>query len=294
MSDPIDVASISQSCSFFRKLIHHPVDQHLWRLLFLARFDDPRPTFTINGGDPNKYPWSSELKRRIRSETLLTRRKSFALLQPKDQTLALRTLIDVVRNFPSPGVLENSLDLEWVERLIVTADIRNAPSNAETAELLAQLHAYHGLTREEKSWPGSNAMRTAARGYVYDLRNYAKENMWGPFFQDESGRVSWVHVNHLFTVVSMSLEDIPHLWERMRPPTGLAAMRPYSAPGTISDPKDWAGVEGSWYRYVCFIDYRLVPHLYTLVQAFAVFLISHIRDLFGEPSSYLDVSAVAN
>ena len=259
MSDPITVAAMSRSCSFFHNLVHQPVDQHLWRSLFLAKFDDPRPTFTINGGNSNKYPWASELKRRVRSETLLTRRKPFASLSHEDQRLVLRTLIDVIFNSPTPAAQEYSLDLDWVRRLIDPVDIFKASSNnADVAELHAQLHAYYGLTPQEKRPPGSKAMRTISRGFVYDLRKYTEENDWGPFLKDQREKVSWAHIDHIINVVSMSLEDIVELWERMRPPTGLAAMRPYSASGDGNDPKDWAGVEGNWYRYVCFIDYRLV------------------------------------
>jgi len=36
---------------------------------------------------------------------------------------------------------------------------------------------------------------------------------------------------------------------------GLQAIRAYSAPGAAPG-LDWAGVEGTWRRYVCFMDYR--------------------------------------
>lgn len=259
MTDPVTVAAVSQSCSFFRDLIHRPADQHLWRALFLTKFDDPRPAFTMYGGEPKDYPWSTELKRRVHSETLL--RTSFGSLSRDKQKLVLRTLIDVICSSPTPSIVDSSQDLVWVAQLINEADIFKTLGNTDIAELLAQLHVYYGLSSEEKRKPHAMAMRTASRCFVYDLRKYKAENEWGPFLANQIGKVSWVHIDHIINIVTMNLEDIDELWERMRPPSGLNAMRPYSAPAVDENSKDWAGVEGNWYRYVCYMDYRLVISL---------------------------------
>ena len=135
--------------------------------------------------------------------------------------------------------------------------------------------------------PGAKAMRTASRCFVYDLRKYKEENEWGPFLKNQVGKVSWVHIDHIIKVVTMNLEDIVQLWSRMRPPAGLTAVRPYSAPGTDKTKKDWAGVEGNWYRYVCFMDYRLVFYPFTLFTEVLSAKCCYFRDLFGEFSGPL-------
>ncbi|KAF8588431.1 hypothetical protein K439DRAFT_1537923 [Ramaria rubella] len=257
MSDPAAVAAMAQSCSFFRNLIHRPVDQHLWRSLFLDRFDDPRTTYALYGHDWNHYPWPSELQRRIRSEILLTRRNGLESIPSDDKNMVLKTLTDAIYHSPPPySLTTSSRDIDWVTRLIGSGEIFKASGRTDTMELLAQLHVYYGLTREEKQMPGAQVMRTASRCFVYDLRKYNEDNQWGPFLENQGGRVSWVHIDHIINVISMNLEDIVELWEEMRPPIGLEAARPYSAPGVEHLLKDWAGVEGKWFRYVCFMDYR--------------------------------------
>jgi hypothetical protein len=267
MTDPSAVAAVSQSCSFFRDLIHRPKYQNLWRALFLARFDDPRPTFTIQRGESKKYqyPWSSELKRRFRSETLMTR-WPFASLSQEHQAFALQTLTDVICSLPSPDTSEHSQDLDWAAQLITASGVLKVPRTGHNAELITQLHVFWGLLDEERCMPTMWPVRTAARLFVYDVRKHNEGNGWGPYLPNRPGKVSWVHIDHIFNAISMNLEEIIELCERMRPPTGLNAMRPYSAPCVDNIAKDWAGVEGNWYRYVCFMDYRFASFPSILFQ----------------------------
>lgn len=258
MSDPFAVAAMAQTCSFFRHIIYRPTDQHLWRSLFLDRFDDPRTTFSLYGRDINRFPWAPVLQRRVRVETLLSRYGGFRSLRPEEQFLALATLIDAVYNAPPPFALKGlSRDLQWVRRLIEMANVFLSLGNGGS-ELIAKLHAYYGLSPGETALPAAHPMRTVSRCFLYDLRKYSRANLWGPFLPNQGGRVSWVHIDHIIRVITMNLEDIVDLWEEMRPPTGLEATRPYSAPGTDRLTMDWAGIEGKWYRFVCFMDYRLV------------------------------------
>jgi len=98
--------------------------------------------------------------------------------------------------------------------------------------------------------------RSQSRCYVYDLRNYTEEQRWGPF--NRHRKVNWAHVEALVNVVTLNLREMRFAWPWARdtsPPAGLQFTRPYSAPGQCSS-IDWAGVEGTWARYVCFMDYR--------------------------------------
>jgi len=94
-------------------------------------------------------------------------------------------------------------------------------------------------------------IRTRSRCLVYDLRNYHVANLWGPYLD---GKVNWTHMDSIINVITSNLREQPSEYIP-RPPTGIKAIRPYSAPGDYTG-SDWAGVEGTWRRYVCFMDYR--------------------------------------
>jgi hypothetical protein len=69
--------------------------------------------------------------------------------------------------------------------------------------------------------------------------------------------VAYVHLEAIVNVVLLNLQELPRIgaWANTAPPAGLEATRAYSAPGKFTK-KDWAGVEGTWRRFVCFMDYR--------------------------------------
>ena len=131
-----------------------------------------------------------------------------------------------------------------------------APSDRER-QLLAQLRVFMGMSKEDIDSPQAIATRTAARCFVYDLRNYQRETLWGPYLPD--GQVNWQHVEAMRNVLSMNMKDLEgsDWFPPARPPVGVEATRPYSAPDVINrHPLDWAGVTGQWRRVVCFMDYR--------------------------------------
>ncbi|GJJ13931.1 hypothetical protein Clacol_008188 [Clathrus columnatus] len=260
MSEPAAVGAIAQSCTYFRNLIHRPIDQHIWRSLFLEKFDDPRPTYLLNGMDTNDYPWARVLQDRIRSETTLARRSKFRDLSLKDQARVLRVLTDTIFYSPMTSSLASSRDLQWVDGLVTSREIlKGFHSDPHPSQLHAKLHVYWGSTTEEKQPSVSSRIRLASRTFVYDLRNYTSANLWGPFQDSPNAIVSWTHLNHLINVVSMNLEDIMELRDELRPPTGLSAVAPYTAPSVDPSSRDWAGIEGKWYRYRSFRIKHLAP-----------------------------------
>ncbi|KIJ38502.1 hypothetical protein M422DRAFT_33281 [Sphaerobolus stellatus SS14] len=259
MAEPSAVAAMAQSCTFFRNLINRPLDQHLWRSLYLARFDDPRATFKLYGGDPDHFPWSSELKQRVRTQTLLTRHHiRLDNLNEETQVFIFHTVASTIFRSPPVPLLRESQDLEWVTRVIGQGDaLRYTPRTGEAAEYQAQLRLYLDMTYDKKDSDAAQVARTASRSFIYDLRKYSRANLWGPFLPGSGGRVNWSHLEHIYRVMAMNIGEILDLFDQMIPPVGLDAVRAYSAPR--SDPtsiKDWAGIEGRWYRYVCFMDYR--------------------------------------
>ncbi|KAG8767457.1 hypothetical protein FRC16_007357, partial [Serendipita sp. 398] len=60
---PRTLSSLSKTCRVLNRLISKPKDQHLWRRIFLAIFDDPRPALRL---DPHTHHKSMQ-KRKNRS-----------------------------------------------------------------------------------------------------------------------------------------------------------------------------------------------------------------------------------
>ena len=111
----------------------------------------------------------------------------------------------------------------------------------------------------EESHKRLQADRTASRCFVYNLRNYTRETLWGPYTTNGDGKVTvnWEHLEHIMNVVVMNVREVPNHWEEVWPTWGLESTRAYSAPHVRNrNPNDWAGVEGVWRRVVCFMDYR--------------------------------------
>ncbi|EGO02797.1 hypothetical protein SERLA73DRAFT_176179 [Serpula lacrymans var. lacrymans S7.3] len=262
---PRDVASFSQTCRRARSLVYSSPDQYLWRQLFLSLpFDDPRTSLRNDSdSDPGQpYNWKMELQTRIQAELTALGSNS----SPEELRSALDTFVSVVRS-ASPVTQGNervpSQSLLWVVRVLQESNLLSrAPSFTQRQSPYQPLHrlrSYLALTLDdnddEESVSRLKKLRTRSRCTVYDLRNYGPDNSWGPL--TSTGEVSWVHAEAIINVVLMNLSEYNHHWVDTRPPCGLEATRAYSAPGATSrSPSDWAGVEGTWRRFVCFMDYR--------------------------------------
>lgn len=261
---PLDVASFSQTCRSARNLVYGASDHYLWRVLFLALFDDPRSSLKAPYAHI-KYNWKGELQRRIRAELIAFNIN--ADKRPEEQTAALETFVSVVLNTPpvQASLLQGQSDsTRWVTRVLHDSGMLYStvmtPGIPETnrTQLTSRLRAYFALsinpTKHELNafW---KMLRIASRCYVYDLRNYTRKNNYGPFIYGRE--INWVHIEAIVNVVQMNLADLHGVWKDTRPPVGLEAIRGYSVPGaTNRSPADWACVEGTWRRYVSFMDYR--------------------------------------
>ena len=259
---PMDVARFSQTCRLAHTLVYSPADQHLWRQLFLASFDDPRKAFDSRDAS-FEYNWKGELQRRARAELI-----AFNIEQRFDEkTFALETFVSIIWDaLPvEPGV-ENkpSGSLEWVARVLHDSRILDTPvmrpDTKDTNQLTNRIRTYLALTldkdTDEKSTACLDSLRTRSRCQVYDLRNYRRETDYGPYLQ--GGAVDWVHTEATINVIQMNLRET-RLWMGTRPPVGLEATRKYSVTGAADRaPADWACVEGTWRRFVSWMDYRYV------------------------------------
>lgn len=256
---PRDVASFSQTCRKAHRIVYESSDQHLWRQLFLLfPFDDPRQMQSVSQED-SQFNWREELCRRMEAKLFAGRKKS----KIEDLLRAIETFVFVVRSaapvtrgherVPSPNLL-------WAVDVLQSTNMLRSPllASEESNQSLARLRSYLALTLDEDDEEGRERyrlLRMRSRCQVYDLRNYHRENDWGPL--TTAGEVDWTHIESIINVISMNLYDRATDWPDTRPRYGLEATRSYSAPGaTARGTGDWAGVEGHWRRYVCFMDYR--------------------------------------
>ncbi|KDQ54838.1 hypothetical protein JAAARDRAFT_350988 [Jaapia argillacea MUCL 33604] len=255
---PRDVASFAGTCRSARNLVYQTPDQYLWRQLFLAHFDDPRKALSVKREDSCRLDWKAELQKRIRAEFVAYNAEERAL----DRYRALATFIAVIEGAaPVEEGHEHtvSLNLKWLDHVLRDSRVLDTavwhPERAMRALLRSYLALTHDDRKDDEAGKRLKLMRTSSRCFVYDLRKYSRETFWGPYEPQNS--VNWKHVENNINVIIMNLRELPDMWLNTRPPCGLESTRAYSAPGSFArSPRDWAGVEGNWRRFVCFMDYR--------------------------------------
>lgn len=284
---PRDVAHFAQTCRSARALVYEAHDQHLWRRLFLEQpFDDPRARSNANyataaldrPGVLDDVDYKFELQKRVRLMRVIRNWRN-----DPDALDAFPALVRIARDapvMPPPEQADKSRDLAWISSLLKVHSIWATDGDAEAClNLIASKYdgassyaePYFALESSSELWcllgwrtsiVSSNAAelmraRTAARTFVYDMRNYTADNFYGPYKKDLRPIVNWKHIQNAIAIIQCNLMDLDRLWIDTRPPVDLDAIRAYSAPGSHTrDPRDWAGVQGTWRRYVCFMDYR--------------------------------------
>ncbi|KAF9066053.1 hypothetical protein BDP27DRAFT_1424201 [Rhodocollybia butyracea] len=259
---PKDLAAFSKACRLTRELIYGSEDQHIWREIFLNLYDDPRKSL-ITGESSFSVNWKNELQRRTEAESVARRAPDVEPHEHVSERLrALETFISAVQQaLPAAKADENaepepSLNLQWLDKLLKDSRMLSSAPLLTEIHLHSRLRAYISLTHELSTDEGRiTVRRIQSRCFVYDIRNYKAANDWGAFMTD--GSVNWQHIDHLAVVVLTNLRELPVERETIatKPPLGLLNTRPLSAPGPYFE-SDWAGVEGTWRRYVCFMDYR--------------------------------------
>lgn len=258
-SDPLDVAAVAQTCRFYRSLIYQSIDSNLWRGLYLSEpIDDPRICRSQSGVLRTTIDWRGELQRIMRTRTILDKPE---VCRPEERSMVLSTLLDMVSCVPplsSPLDHGNlSKNLLWVAAVlrggVFLDQVDWVPSDVE-AQLRARLHTYYGLTHND----ARKSSRVLSRAYVYALRNYRRDNDYGPF-QAGNQCVDWVHLQALHHVVSMHLvalrEEEDFAFTIF--PLSLPYTQSIIPPGVDLDSEmDWADVEGAWTCTFLFCDHR--------------------------------------
>ncbi|KAJ4499139.1 hypothetical protein C8R41DRAFT_915787 [Lentinula lateritia] len=264
---PTDVATFAKVCRISFDLVYSGNDQFLWRELFLNNYDDPRKaiqTLVVDEAPAEPLNWKDVLQRRTEAELVARRAQN---VESHERRRALETFVTAaLQALPAIKNSEEkeqpSSNLQWLDRVLRETHMLSQPvlltdSDSETTQLRSRLRAYVSLTHdpsdEEESTKVVAARRIESRCFVYDIRNYKPITHWGPFLAN--GFVNWQHIEHLGNVVLTNLRELPGSWATTVPSLGLENTQAFSAPGPCSD-IDWAGVEGTWRRYVCFMDYR--------------------------------------
>lgn len=75
---PESIAAFSQTCRIYSELVYGSADNHLWREIYLAAFDDPRlrlnvlkRPFTTSDASEVAFEWRNEYQCRIRAGKML-------------------------------------------------------------------------------------------------------------------------------------------------------------------------------------------------------------------------------
>ncbi|TNY22817.1 hypothetical protein DMC30DRAFT_444876 [Rhodotorula diobovata] len=163
-----------------------------------------------------------------------------------------------------------------------------SPAGLIRAARIAQLAAHlHVLATPCPLALASPSIRTAARETVYEMSNFGRESLFGPFMNDGSGRVDWRKVEALAIVCGTNLDEAMSIvWggaldddddgadgadgadgdeaETVVPPRGWRTTRAHSAGPVRADPagRDWAGVThpAGWRGTYSFLHYPVFHH----------------------------------
>ncbi|KAI0079484.1 hypothetical protein K474DRAFT_1659074 [Panus rudis PR-1116 ss-1] len=254
--DPLDVAAFSQTCREYASQIYDPSNELFWRKLYLNQpLDDPRECITELGYPvDSKIQWRQRLQRIIRARTIV---ENPDRCHPDERTTIVETLLSLALELPPTHGEELSLNSAYLVTLLRGGKFIDSPlwvPSPEEKQLRARLHTYFGLTTLDFR----HRRRTETRGTVYALRNYKRENFYGPFLPDESGRVDWELTQCIHHVMSMhivppSLGDAGFVTYAMSLPFCLSLMPPDN---DLDNVEDWAGITGQWLCSFCFIDHR--------------------------------------
>ncbi|KAF9479735.1 hypothetical protein BDN70DRAFT_672095 [Pholiota conissans] len=259
---PWDVAAFAQTCHAAYTLVYHPTDHYLWRQLYVTQFDVPKLSTSPSLSMQEKFEWKKELTSRMKVELVLFHGPA-SQAQTKGIYETLITVIEESCCIKTNASASQSRNFKWLKRVILNSqllsNLYSQTGSEENAELHARLRSHLAMTLEDKGDKQAFKLlldrRDKSRAFVYDLRNYQPQNKWGPFKTD--GSVNWIHVEHLIDVISLNIRELPGSWASTRPPSILDVhKRPLMLSADVGSANDWAGVEGTWRRYVCFMDYR--------------------------------------
>ncbi|KXH46654.1 F-box domain-containing protein [Colletotrichum salicis] len=128
----------------------------------------------------------------------------------------------------------------------------------------AKLHCLYGRPIFNFGRTRSSRVYPYAACKVYDMRQYTTRTKWGPFRDDDSGRVDWEKMEAIMIVLGSNIKSqrltakvFSNLWEKPFAGSWSGSYVPSPGRGIRDlDLEDPYGVAGTWLRVVCFIDYN--------------------------------------
>ncbi|KAL0944288.1 uncharacterized protein CTRU02_202175 [Colletotrichum truncatum] len=135
---------------------------------------------------------------------------------------------------------------------------------SESHQMSAKLHCLYGRPIFNCGRTRSTRLYPFAWSKVYDMRQYTRRTKWGPFMDDDTGRVDWEKVEAIMIVIGSNIRSqnlvakvFSDLWERSFAGSWSGSYIPAPNRGIRDlDLQDPYGVAGTWLRVVCFIDYN--------------------------------------
>lgn len=241
--DPKDLATLPRCCRVLRAFISgnrqlfkelylqrlaSPTDQELLYQLTVGQDEPPRG---IKGAEPD---WEEGLHKLVRLHTILAsypdERKGLTtaacngssdadILRHKTHfRFAAQTVTEFLQT-AAPS--ESSLNIDLLTR--ISEDERNRDflfCNSELfqrsrgthcaepsteRQLSAKLHCLYGVPIEATGRTRSSRTYPYASSKVYDLRNYTRNTIWGPYLDDGSLHVDWEKVEAIMVVIGHNL-----------------------------------------------------------------------------------------
>jgi hypothetical protein len=179
-----------------------------------------------------------------------------------EQQFALETFVSMIGSAAPVGSslsYKPSDTLKWLTTILDDSRILDAVADPRNNQVRSRIRTYLGLSldggKDDETKARLDGLHTRSQCKVYDLRNYRRDNNYGPYLV--GGQVDWVQAEALVNVMQMNLMKLHNVWKDTRPSVGLEATRAYSVTGAGNRASgDWACVEGTWRRIVCFLDYR--------------------------------------
>ncbi|KAL0577416.1 hypothetical protein V5O48_004582 [Marasmius crinis-equi] len=118
LGSPTSIANLSETCRFFRDVVYHASDSHLWREIYLTTFDDPRePLKSLRkplseSTDDIPFDWKRVFQDRIRA-TKLFRRMSRDEMNSAFDSPALQQSLDALLSSSATASIHPSTIAEF-------------------------------------------------------------------------------------------------------------------------------------------------------------------------------------
>jgi len=270
LTNPETVSSVSQASRALHTYIRDNV--FLWKSLFARYFDLPEEHH-------QPISWRSQVQSRIQAKYTILAFFS-AHVSGEELENAFKILVQVARSAP-PG-RGWSKSITWLDGILTNPALwpSHSPLTSSHPRLSQHSQSQSELQVLECDKVGRPGDRFMARTFVYDMRNYRRSNLYGPFmsrsFQNDTLQINYVHLRYLMNVLLNNLRDShsddAYLWMKR----GFENTRPMTAPPSPVD-GDWAGVQGDWLRFVSWVGYEELEE----------YNVRHIQPSMSKPLSSL-------